>query len=220
MFIRSASMDTKQGQAIHACNIAWGGDNDDGGGDRTTFHGRESIGIPVCKKKYKPFRFRRRDDGTIAVERMFACACHDELRKATALQHGLRPGWTDFGQWSRQKATELARKVAAREAAAASASPTPSASSSSSDSENGSSSDSEVEDAIVVVSSKGSSAAAAAAGGSGYCPELAQLCHNGQCAWKVRNKYDDVAEEIEEMRAERRRLQLQQQQAVPNAENK
>jgi hypothetical protein len=53
MFARSAAMDTSQGKAIQAVNELWG-DHDKANWSA----GRESIGIPVCKKKYRPFLFR------------------------------------------------------------------------------------------------------------------------------------------------------------------
>lgn len=51
MFTRSAASDTLQGQAIHSINVKWGDP------DPLQRTGRESIGFPVCKKKYAPFRF-------------------------------------------------------------------------------------------------------------------------------------------------------------------
>lgn len=46
MFIASAANDTLQGRAIHKINERWGAD------DHRCWNGRETIGIPVCKKKY------------------------------------------------------------------------------------------------------------------------------------------------------------------------
>ena len=45
MFIASAANDTLQGRAIHKVNEQWGA-------DFRSWNGRETIGIPVCKKKY------------------------------------------------------------------------------------------------------------------------------------------------------------------------
>lgn len=51
MFIASAANDTLQGRAIHQVNERWGA-------DFRSWNGRETIGIPVCKKKYgKNFLF-------------------------------------------------------------------------------------------------------------------------------------------------------------------
>jgi hypothetical protein len=50
MFTRSAAGDTLQGQAIQSVNEKWGD-------DFLQRSGRETIGIPVCKKKYNPFLF-------------------------------------------------------------------------------------------------------------------------------------------------------------------
>ena len=45
MFIASAANDTLQGRAIQNVNERWGA-------DFRSWNGRETIGIPVCKKKY------------------------------------------------------------------------------------------------------------------------------------------------------------------------
>lgn len=100
MFARSAASDTLQGRAIQAVNEKWGD-------SFLNMSGRESIGFPVCKKKYTPFR--QHADGT--VERMYGCVCHSHLRKAIIEKHGERPGWEPFGQWSLQKAKEMAKTV-------------------------------------------------------------------------------------------------------------
>jgi hypothetical protein len=100
MFARSAANDTLQGKAIHAINEKWG---------EGKWNGRETIGIPVCKKKYAPFSFTNKD-GKIVVKRMFGCKCHSAIRKEKIETHGVRDGWEPFGQWSLQKAQELARR--------------------------------------------------------------------------------------------------------------
>lgn len=98
--------------------------------------GRETLGIPVCKKKYKPFSFpvilQKQQVVTTAngqststtsklrydvqVVRMYACHCHQQQRLQSMLQNGgkPRPGWEPFGQWSMKKAHELARKECIR----------------------------------------------------------------------------------------------------------
>ena len=55
MFIKSAAADTLQGKAIQAVNEKWGDANNSDA--RRQWGGRETIGIPVCKKKYSPFAF-------------------------------------------------------------------------------------------------------------------------------------------------------------------
>jgi hypothetical protein len=102
MFARSAASDTLQGRAMQAVNARWGE-------DVLKRSGRESIGIPVCKKKYAPFVFGAVQEPAtgrwqVQVERMYACKCHNAIRKAVIAQHGLRPGWEPFGQWSMAKA--------------------------------------------------------------------------------------------------------------------
>jgi hypothetical protein len=100
MFIKSAAGDTLQGRAMQAVNEKWG---------EGKWNGRETIGIPVCKKKYAPFSFKN-EGGVIKVERMFGCRCHSELRREKIEMHGVRNGWEPFGQWSMRKAQELARR--------------------------------------------------------------------------------------------------------------
>jgi len=100
MFIKSAAMDTLQGKAIQAVNEKWG---------EGKWNGRETIGIPVCKKKYTPFKFKN-EDGVVTVERMFGCRAHSEIRREKIELHGVRNGWEPFGQWSMRKAQELARR--------------------------------------------------------------------------------------------------------------
>lgn len=76
MFTRSAD-DSLQGQAIQAINVKWGE-------DVLARVGRESLALPVCKKKYKPFQFAvQKVNGVfqVTVERRYACACHDDARR-------------------------------------------------------------------------------------------------------------------------------------------
>ncbi len=83
MFIKSAASDTLQGRAIQTINERWSAQD-----DKWCFKGRETIGIPVCKKKYAPFQFsedRNPDTGesVVSVQRMFGCKCHSDLRKVS-----------------------------------------------------------------------------------------------------------------------------------------
>ena len=112
MFIKSAASDTPQGKAIQAINEKWGE-------DFRRWNGRETIGIPVCKKKYTPFSFKivqEKDTGAalVTVERMFGCHCHSTIRKQNIEQYGCRTGWEPFGQWSMRKAMEMAKREAER----------------------------------------------------------------------------------------------------------
>ena len=114
MFLRSAAQDTLQGQAIAKINRTWGTDS-------LCRAGRETIGIPVCKKKYKPFAFTTSAAGgsknsktRITVERLYACPCHHAARKQVIEQHGVRKNWQPFGVWSLRKAQEQARVASTR----------------------------------------------------------------------------------------------------------
>jgi hypothetical protein len=133
MFARSAAPDTLQGKAICHVNQQWGEDS-------LRRAGRESLAVPVCKKKYTPFVFpivRRStaaagdagaascDSSTsssergsftyeVQVQRMYGCKCHHEQRKRLIERYGERNGWWPFGQWSRKKALELARQETRR----------------------------------------------------------------------------------------------------------
>jgi hypothetical protein len=90
MFMKSAANDTLQGKAIQAINVRWGEDS-------RNWSGRETIGIPVCKKKYAPFSFKVERDSNgrakVTVERMFGCHCHsnitEEIDSKTRMQNGL-----------------------------------------------------------------------------------------------------------------------------------
>lgn len=186
MFAPSAAVDGPQSQAIHKINEIWGDE----------FRGwkrHKNIGLPVCKKKYRPFEFqlkKKKNMGGVeirVVRRMYGCPCHSPLRKAMIEKYGERTGWERFGQWSLQKAKTAARRETRRLDAELSNS---SASvSSESPSEYTSSSE---DDNTVLLS---------------YCvrkieskPLRQGLCDNGVCTWKIRGKYDDICEEIEEER--------------------
>jgi len=164
MFARSAAPDAPQGKAIHAINTKWGDD------DVLKRAGRESIGFPVCKKKYAPFCFPVSKDSRgrykVGVERRYGCVMHHKQRLAVIRKHGERKGWEPFGQWSLQKARDLAKAEASRlnEEGKSSA---PSTESDDDSSEEG--------NGIV---------------------NLSSLCKNGGCSWKLKSAYDDVFFEI------------------------
>ena len=159
MFIKSAATDTLQGRAIQAINTRWGE-------DFRKWQGRETIGIPVCKKKYAPFAFRiiRSEGGTpkVTVERMFGCRCHSNLRKAVIEQHGCRSGWEPFGQWSLRKAQEKARLETER-----------------------------LNDGVDLLESGTESWS------SDDEKNALSICNNGQCTWKIREKFDDIYSELQ-----------------------
>lgn len=107
MFMRSAAVDTPQGRAIQKVNKKWGD-------DFRKWSGRETIGIPVCKKKYSPFSIEKiTKDGKsyLKLKRMYGCHCHSNLRKKVIERYGEREGWEPFGQWSMSKAKSLLKKA-------------------------------------------------------------------------------------------------------------
>ena len=184
MFIKSAANDQLQGKAIQAVNQKWGE-------DFRKWGGRETIGIPVCKKKCCPFDFRivRHEDSSddeddskprrrprveVTVRRMYGCKLHSNLRKCVIEQHGVRKGWEPFGQWSMKKAQDLARKETERmnQPRVASAS-SGSDSEGTTTTEDWTSSDDEKNNLLPTT-----------------------MCNNGTCAWKVKAKYDDIFREI------------------------
>jgi len=188
MFIASAANNTLQGRAIHSINERWG----------TNFQswaGRETIGIPVCKKKYAPFDFKltqKDKHGKIRIDvvRMYGCACHSHLRENSIRCHGERKGWEPFGQWSMKKALALAKKWADNWNA------------SKSDHQNGSfesifqtSCD---ENNLLSTSLTSSSCSGALCSTDVSLASWKRLCHNGKCAWKLKHKYDDIMSEMHE----------------------
>jgi hypothetical protein len=201
MFTRSAAMDTLQGKAIHSINMKWGSitNNDISASSSSAPNarmcgrapGRETIGIPVCKKKYKPFEFRvlkqtntgSSGDGTytVQVERLYGCQCHHPYRKQVIEQHGERPGWQTYGVWSLRKAQHQARIEAARLNGEYLATDT------SSTTTNDTVEDSGDEDV-------------ASAGANGmlgvFHKSLSNICLNGACTWKVESAYDNIYKEI------------------------
>lgn len=214
MFARSAAETSgaQQSKAIQAVNVKWGE-------DVLSRSGRETIGIPVCKKKYKPFRFdvvKKKGGGVeVQVVRMFACQCHHDARKAVIETHGLRKGWVHFGQWSMKKAQEMARHEAARLNAVLKSvkgndgiqhqqdlgGDTASPSSSSGEEE-----EEDDDDTAGFVSSPSAAATTTIA---------RPMCLNGSCTWKVRSKFDDIEEEmLNQQQQEQQLLQMMAGQRV------
>jgi len=158
MFIKSAASDTLQGRAIHAVNTRFG---------EGRWNGRETIGIPVCKKKYSPFKFEivrdKNGRAKVTVERMFGCKCHSDLRKLKIEQHGTRSGWEPFGQWSLRKAQEKARQETERLNAMGESDQGETSDPASSDDDDG---------------------------------KTLTICHDGNCTWKSKEKFDNVSLEL------------------------
>lgn len=171
MFIRSAADDTLQGKAIQEVNRKWGG-------DFRRWNGRETIGIPVCKKKYAPFdiNMKRDEHGQLfmTVERMYGCHCHSRIRRQVIERHGERKGWEPFGQWSLSKAKSMAKKELEKTIIG----------------------EQITEEKREIESTSGESCASSVEDEIGRFPPWKQICHNGQCAWKLRGKYDDIFTQI------------------------
>ena len=164
MFFSSAASDTPQGRAIQAMNERWGN-------DFRKWVGRETIGIPVCKKKYSPFnvRVKKQENGQvkILVERMYGCSCHSGFRKQLIEKHGERKGWEPFGQWSLSKALSLARKMM---------------------------------DKIKTghFDRKYEATDAEASDEDEIAGAWKSICYNGRCAWRIKSKYDDITNDENE----------------------
>ena len=161
MFIKSAATDTLQGKAIQAVNERWG----EGTGK---WCGQETIGIPVCKKKYAPFSFSIEDgaDGKVVrVERTFGCRNHSCIRKTIIETHGVRKGWEPFGQWSLRKAQEMARKETERM------------------NNGGKANFNFVKEPLAEITLPSDE-------------ELKSICNNGNCTWKMKAKYDNIHREV------------------------
>ncbi|KAL7476121.1 hypothetical protein ACHAW6_002000 [Cyclotella cf. meneghiniana] len=196
MFHPSAANDTLQGQAIQKINNLWGSDHHSRRGSRRAGfeEDRKSIGIPVCKKKYRPFEFhlKRNRNGlvNIKVERMYGCCSHSNIRKRVIERHGERKGWEPFGQWSLAKAKTAAKKEAARLNGEKSGESSPSTDSSGYDSSQSSSSFDLTSSSLFSCSRKDER----------QQQSWQTLCHDGMCNWKVRGKLDDISLEIEKER--------------------
>lgn len=200
MFHPSAATDTLQGRAIQNINETWGEDT------RRGWEDYKSLGVPVCKKKYRPFEFKIRrarriknshnnqstttTDAAAAnkngeqtgveiyVVRMYGCSCHSLIRKQIILQHGERKGWERFGQWSLSKAKEAAKKETIRlNANVTTSSP-------SSEDEN----DTDNASSLCYIGN----------GAKHKQQPWETLCANGTCNWKISGKCDDIISEINE----------------------
>jgi hypothetical protein len=192
-------MDTLQGKAIHSVNMKWGSPVRDASSSSTSTitsaiacsraPGRETIGIPVCKKKYKPFDFRVvKQNGifVVQVERLYGCQCHHPQRKQVIELYGERQGWQPFGAWSLRKAQNQARIEAAR---LNGESTTDNSSSSSTVDTSFDDSDEDTITKSILHTSKNATAAA-------MRKVLSNICLNGACTWKLESAYDNIYKEI------------------------
>ena len=113
---------------------------------------------------------------------MYGCRIHHDLRKAVIEKYGERDGWEPFGQWSLQKAREIAKQESLLLGK---------------DGNRRRSDSTEASEGGTDLADEDSSSSE----GSGTCITLGQkktasMCMNGKCAWKVRSAYDDVYYEI------------------------
>ena len=187
MFHPSAATDTLQGRAIQKINEVWGEEH-------RGWDNYKNIGIPVCKKKYRPFEFRIKKKTKlggyeISTVRMYGCPCHSNIRKRVIEQHGERKGWEPFGQWSLGKAKAAAR----RETQRLNEQYNSSSSLSDTSSSGYESSSSSTEDESLCLMREDTKSQ----------KPWHSLCANGTCNWKMRGKVDDICEEIEEERLNR-----------------
>jgi hypothetical protein len=180
MFHPSAATDTLQGRAIQKINETWGEDAHRGWSDY------KNIGIPVCKKKYRPFEFQIKQKNKlgeveISVVRMYGCSCHSNIRKKIILQHGERNGWEPFGQWSLSKAKAAAKKETQRLNAEL----------------NNLSCSSDPSISRYDFTSEEENTSLCFVGDAKQQQPWQTLCANGSCNWKIRGKTDDISSEIE-----------------------
>ncbi|KAL7532626.1 hypothetical protein ACHAXR_004741, partial [Thalassiosira sp. AJA248-18] len=193
MFHPSAATDTPQGSAIQKINDVWGQDLHRG------WDNYKNIGIPVCKKKYRPFEFQIKKKNKlggveISVVRMYGCSMHSNIRKSVIERHGERKGWEPFGQWSLSKAQAAARRETQRLNAQLNNSSTCLSVSSASSSSSG------YDSALSSSSSEEETASPCFNRDSKQQQPWHALCANGSCNWKIRGKIDDICSEIEEER--------------------
>jgi hypothetical protein len=195
MFSRSAAMDTLQGKAIHSVNMKWGNPSNDAFSSAITTAiacsrapGRETIGIPVCKKKYKPFAFhvmKQKGVYFVQVERLYGCQCHHPQRKHVIEIHGERQGWQPFGAWSLRKAQNQARLEAAR----LNGEVTNDTSSTSTEDTKYDESDEESPPLANTTYAQNDLTLA-------IRKSINNICLNGTCTWKLESAYDNIYQEI------------------------
>jgi hypothetical protein len=191
MFHPSAATDTLQGRAIQRINEVWGAEHR--GWDQY-----KNIGIPVCKKKYRPFEFRIKKKNKmgrveVSVVRMYGCSAHSNIRKVAIERHGERKGWEPFGQWSLAKAKAAAKRETRRLNAEMNNSSLSLSDASSSGYDSAPSSPSSEDE-------NNENAPLCLIEDSRQQQPWQTLCSNGTCNWKIRGKFDDICSEIEEER--------------------
>ena len=195
MFSRSAAMDTLQGKAIHSVNMKWGNPTNDPSSSSITTAiacsrapGRETIGIPVCKKKYKPFAFhvvKQNGMFSVQLERLYGCQCHHPQRKHVIEIHGERQGWQPFGAWSLRKAQNQARIESARLNGETT-----------NDGSSTSTVDTGYDDSDEELSPPSTTAVAQNEFTAAIRKSISNICLNGTCTWKLESAYDNIYKEI------------------------
>jgi hypothetical protein len=166
MFIKSAAMETRQGRAIQSINEKWG---------EGRWCGRETIGVQVCKKKYAPFSIcietTPPDDetggGRKIVKVQRMFGCpHHSELRKEKIENH---GVREGWEPFGQWSLRKAQELARRETIRL----------------NGGE-----------VSPPGSGADEDHSTGSASDEDVKTMCHNGNCAWRRREKYDNVYREI------------------------
>ena len=167
----------------------------------------KNIGIPVCKKKYRPFEFKmkRKEEGggnsvEITVVRMYGCCSHSNLRKKVIERHGERDGWEPFGQWSLRKAKDAAKKETQRLNVHMNALSKSCLSSNILSSSSSIEDETENESICFLGEPTSSTGSKQQQQQQQQQPPWQTLCANGACSWKVRGKFDDICSEIKEER--------------------
>jgi hypothetical protein len=137
----------------------------------------------------------------VKVVRVFGCPHHSQFRKEKIECYGTRKGWENFGQWSLRKAQQLARRETNRL---------------NNKNKNDGDGDGDGDDCSSEDNKQGikSSSSSSSNGGKNVASnnttggtskantsnsdneEIKTICHNGKCTWKMKEKYDNVYNEI------------------------
>jgi hypothetical protein len=224
MFIKSAASETNQGKAIQSINEKWGGTDRTWNGRETigvqvckkkytpflftvetTDDGEENDaknGNAAATSTAASGKTTTAGNGgrkkIVKVVRVFGCPHHSQFRKEKIECYGTRKGWENFGQWSLRKAQQLARRETNRL--------------NNKNKNNGD--DCSSEDTKQGIKSSLSLSSSSSNGGKNVASnntaggtskgntsnsdneEIKTICHNGKCTWKMKEKYDNVYNEI------------------------
>ncbi|GKZ00563.1 hypothetical protein MPSEU_001008600 [Mayamaea pseudoterrestris] len=222
MYIGSAATDTLQGQAMQRINTRWGDDGRQPKGreslagpvckkkykpflfrlvrqgldfsiDASTANARVASDGKVKPQPHKPLPDSSPSTWQVQVERLYGCACHHERRRQVIFKYGERPGWEPFGQWSLKKAMLQAKQEATRLNALAKVTMEEKQ-------QNSGLRNIALDEmaASIVREAKGTRNVLTLSSTPTPNMKLLPLCSNGDCLWKVKTAYDDIAEEIEE----------------------